>query len=261
LIPIDQAYFRDLAIFFGMFVGAGLGLPFPEEILIVLAGIWTTTNHHYGLFRWLMLPVCLVGVIIADVFLYAIGRYFGTRVLDSRWIRWMVPPHKRERIEANFHEYGVGILLFGRLLPGVRAPLFLTAGTLRLPVPRFIVADAVGAVVGNGILFFLAVWFGDSLRQWLTQLKHEVDNYWPLVIMLAIAAVGIYFLIHFWRTPVSEGDPKELPIIGRTIAEHMSTEIKVKKEPETKAAEPSANGAAVRPAEVESRAPPADPPV
>jgi membrane protein DedA with SNARE-associated domain len=263
LIPIDQAFFRDLAIFFGMFIGAGLGLPFPEEILIVLAGIWTAANHHYGVFRWLMLPVCLVGVIIADVFLYTIGRVFGSRVLDARWIRWMVPPHKRDRIEKNFHQYGVGILLFGRLLPGVRAPLFLTAGTLRLPIPRFIVADAIGAILGNSILYFLAFWFGDSLKDWLNQIKNQVDNSRPLVVMFVIAGIGIYLLIHFWNKPVTEGDPKELPIIGQTIAEHMSQDVKVKKETaaaDAAGAEPSLNGEAARSAEKETRAPPAEPP-
>ena len=247
MVVVDLAYFKALAWFFGLFIVAGLGAPFPEEILIVGAGIWAASNPEYGLFRWLMLPVCVVGVLIADALLYGIGRFFGSRLLEYRWVSWIVPPQKRERIEKNFHEFGVGILLFGRLLPGIRMPLFLMSGILRLPVPRFIVADGIGAVLGNSLLFFLAYWFGDQFREFIEQLGRKAVKNEPIVIMGVIALVGIYLLIHFLRKPVTEGDPKELPIIGQTIAVHLSTDEKAEK---TGAVEPSANGVTGPKAEV-----------
>jgi membrane protein DedA with SNARE-associated domain len=259
LVDLNPAYFQALAIAFGMFVGAGLGLPFPEEILIIGAGVWTAANPEYGVFRWLMLPVCITGVLIADILLYIMGRVFGTRLLQKRWMRWMLPEDKRHKIEKNFHEYGVSILLFGRLLPGVRLPLFLTAGILRLPVPRFIVADGLGAILGNSILYFLAFWFGDSVRDWI---RRGLDASRPLVIILAIAGVATYLLIHFLRKPVTEGDPKELPIIGKTIADHMSADVKVKKEPVDLAPTTGGsipNGEAVKTEQKETQSPPAAP--
>ena len=33
-----------------------------------------------------MLPVCIAGVLIADCMLYFMGRYFGTRLLEFRWM-------------------------------------------------------------------------------------------------------------------------------------------------------------------------------
>ena len=41
--------------------------------------------------------------------------------------------------------------MFGRLLPGIRMPLFLTAGIMRLPFMRFLLADGIGAILGNSI--------------------------------------------------------------------------------------------------------------
>ena len=67
VVPVlDFAYFRDLTIAFACFIGGGLGLPIPEEVLIVYYGIWTATNSQYGMFRWIILPVCILGVLIAD---------------------------------------------------------------------------------------------------------------------------------------------------------------------------------------------------
>jgi membrane protein DedA with SNARE-associated domain len=167
-----------------------------------------------------MLPVCIVGVIIADVVLYCVGRFFGARLLDRSWFARMVPRAKRERIEQNFDHYGLNILLFGRLLPGIRSPLFITAGTMRLPVSRFVLADGLGAVVGNGILFFLAFWFGDQFRELVEGVEHQAR---PLIVLIVIVVVAVLFLVHFLRRPVPTGDPEELPIIGKTVASHIES--------------------------------------
>jgi membrane protein DedA with SNARE-associated domain len=219
---LDFELVRDLLIAFGVFAGAGFGLPIPEEIAIVGAGLWTANKADvYPLYRWLMLPVCIVGVIVADVVLYSVGRFFGTRLLDRTWFARFVPKAKRERIERNFDRYGVNILLIGRLLPGIRSPLFITAGTMRLPVSRFILADSLGAVLGNGLLFFLAFWFGDQFKELVGRVEGEVSRVRPLIILGVIIAIAIYMLIHFLRRPVTTGDPEELPIIGHQVAVHI----------------------------------------
>ena len=49
-----------------------LGVPIPEEMVIVAAGILS----HEGLARWwLALPVCLLGVLSGDVVLYWVERW------------------------------------------------------------------------------------------------------------------------------------------------------------------------------------------
>jgi membrane protein DedA with SNARE-associated domain len=218
-VPDLGAYLRDLAIFFGAFVGAGLGLPFPEEILIVAAGIWTAAHPEYLGLQWLMLPVCIVGVIIADVLLYGVGRQFGVRLLRQRWMSRLLPPEKMLKIEDNFHRYGVGILLFGRLLPGIRAPLFITAGLMRLSIARFLVADGLGAVLGNSLLFFLGWWFGDAFMELVKRVGGKLEHVLgPVLIMSAVVAVVVWLTLRYLKRPVTTGDPEELPLIGHQVA-------------------------------------------
>jgi membrane protein DedA with SNARE-associated domain len=226
-----------------MFVSAGLGAPIPEEVAIVGAGIWAATHGaEYPLYRWLMLPVCITGVIIADMLLYGIGRRYGTRLLEWRWTSRFVPSEKRQRIERNFHRYGVNILVFGRLLPGIRTPLFLTAGIMRLSIARFLLADGIGAIVGNSLLFFLAFWFGDQFKELVDVAEGTVDRIKPLLFLLLIGGVGLYFLYHFLRTPLPTGDPEELPLIGKQVAARIdSAEIRIRKPEQPKAQEPATN--------------------
>ena len=44
----------------------------------------------------------------------------------------MITPEKRLQIEKNFHDRGIAVLLGARLLPGIRTPIFIMAGVLRM---------------------------------------------------------------------------------------------------------------------------------
>lgn len=167
---------------------------------------------------WIMLPVCIAGVILSDMILYSLGWWGGDRLMKSRWMSRVLPPQRRRRTEENFHRYGVSILVFGRLVPGIRAPLFLTAGSMRLALPRFLLADGLGAVVGNSFFFYLGYWLGDSVK---TLIEHAEERLKPILILVVIGSVAAYLLWHFLRHPVSTGDPSEVPLIGSQVASHM----------------------------------------
>jgi len=204
---------------FGLLVIAGIGLPPPEELPTVGAGIWVASNPELGPARWLILPVCFAGVLISDVMLYSIGRFWGPRLLEYRWVKRIVPPEKREKIERNFHERGVKLLLLVRWMPGIRSPMFVTAGIMRLPVIRFVIADGIAAFIGHSLLFFLAWWFGESLRQLVLRFEAGVEHYFrPLLILLLISAVASYLVWYFLRHPVSTGDPDEVPPVINKVA-------------------------------------------
>ncbi len=169
---------------------------------------------------WILLPVCIVGVVSSDILLYVLGRYFGDWLLKRRWMARVLPPNKRRDTEENFHRYGVGILVVGRLVPGIRAPLFLTAGSMRLPLPRFLIADGLGAVVGNSLFFFLGFWLGDSIKALVEQAEGKLK---PILIVVGVGLLVAYLLWHFLRHPVSTGDPEEVPLIGHQVASHMES--------------------------------------
>ena len=224
---VDLNDLSPYLIVFSMNLASGFMAPFPEELTVVGAGVWTAgAAASHGPYRWLMLPVTLVSVVIGDMVLYTIGRLYGTRLLRYRWVARLFPEAKRHRIERNFHRYGVNILLFGRLLPTIRGPLFLTAGMMRLPLVRFLIADGIGAFIGNTLLFFLGFWFGDAFMQLIQSVEKDVEMYRPILILAAVAAVSAYLLYHFLRSPVTTGDPTEIPLIGNQVAARIDSESK-----------------------------------
>src|SRR5690349_6291155 len=107
----------------------------PEEIPIVTAGALAghaAQDHDTSLHWWILLPVCILGVVISDGLLYLMGRIFGLGLLKFPLVARILPPERLSRIQRNFRRYGVLILLFARFLPGIRSPIFLTAGIMRL---------------------------------------------------------------------------------------------------------------------------------
>jgi len=207
--------------YLGIFVGillTGLGFPMPEELPIVLGGALAGGQNALW---WIMLPVCIVGVVIGDSFLYGIGRLWGAKLVERPFVkRHLLSPDKLASITENFHKYGIKILLFARLTPGIRAPIFLTAGITRLPLSHFLLADGIYAIPGVSLLFVLGYFFTDSM---VSLVKGELETLKNVVILVVVVGVAGYFTYRFLRRPVVTGTPEEMPPIVEPVSQTFDT--------------------------------------
>lgn len=180
-----------LGLFIVLLFG-GLGLPVPEEIPIVTAGVLA---HNQVVRWWLALPVCMVGILTGDIILYWMGHRWGDKVLDRRLARRLLDPARRDKLEASYRKHGVLIVFAARHVMGLRAAAFLTAGIVRIPFWKFLVAD--GAAVGYSIPlnFGLAYLFTDHIRAILEDV-HRVERWLALLALVALAG-WVGFII--WR--------------------------------------------------------------
>jgi membrane protein DedA with SNARE-associated domain len=200
-------------------------LPFPANIpWAALSEVSSITPPQpapsVGLKWYFMLPICVLGVVIGDGFLYGIGRIWGTRLVESRWMKRVLPSPKKVRIEENFHRYGIWVLLFARLLPTIRSPIYIMAGVVRVPFSLFVLADGLYAIPGVSLLFFLGYWLGDQFKDLVQAFEGKVAASRPILVLLGLAALTAYLIYHFFRHPVATGDPRlEVPVIGDKVAQ------------------------------------------
>ena len=211
----------DFWQYFGVFsalVLSAIGVPIPEELPIATGGVLvsrTWDNPETGIHWWVMLPLCIIGVVVCDALLYLIGRKWGVWLIQRAWVqRRILPPAKREKIEKNFHKYGIGILLVARLLPGIRGPVFITAGMIRLPFTKFLLADALYAIPGVNAIFWLAFWFADSFLS----LLNKLEDYRHLIVVAALAYISGFVTNALIQRRTSTGDPTDIPVIGKQVA-------------------------------------------
>jgi len=173
-------------------LAAGLGLPVPEEVPIVAAGILSRAE----VFRWwLALPVILAGVLAGDAVLYWAGRHWGELLLDWRVVRRVLSRAREERLKAAYREHGAKIVFTARHVMGLRAAAFLTAGIARVPFWKFLVVDAAAAALGIPVSFGLAYVFADQVTGVLRDV-HRIERW---LTLLAVAAVAAWFALVAYR--------------------------------------------------------------
>jgi membrane protein DedA with SNARE-associated domain len=178
-------------LFLVLFV-AGLGVPLPEEVPIVAAGV---LSHQGALRWWLALPVCVVGVVAGDVVLYWVGHHWGERILGWRVVRWVLSPAREEQLKAAYRNHGAKIVLTTRHVTGLRTAAFLTAGIARLPFWTFLAVDAAAVLVGVPASFGLAFLFADQVEQVLADV-HRAERWLGLFALVVLAT---WVVVTVWR--------------------------------------------------------------
>ncbi len=197
MAPLEQFLeeFTYAGVFVALFLG-GLGMPVPEEVAILTSGVLA----HEGVVRWwLALPVCVVGVLSGDVVLYWVGRHWAERVLAWRVVRRVLSAEREAALADAYRRHGVKIVFTARHVMGLRAAAFLTAGIARVPFPRFLAVDALGALLGVPVSFGLAYFFTDQL----TEILRDVRRVERWALLLALVGVAAWIGVRAWQHSVA----------------------------------------------------------
>src|SRR5213593_2397937 len=116
-----------------------------------------------GPINWqLGFAACFAGIWLGDLGLYSLARCFGKPILKSRWIARFADAEAIEWCQARFNDHASLKLLASRFVPGTRLPTYLAAGLLSMPVTRFAVVTAFGALLWIGGIFAIAKLLGSQ---------------------------------------------------------------------------------------------------
>lgn len=174
-------------------VGGGLGVPIPEDLVLLTAGALSKR----GITRWwIAAPICYVGVLLGDSALYLAARKLGNAALETRRFRKLLPPHRRARLERLFERRGALVIFVGRHIPGVRAPTFALAGIHRYPYGKFLLWDALALCISGPLVFLLGYLFAGQL----SQVKAKLSEVKHILFVAAVVIFAIWASISFWRS-------------------------------------------------------------
>jgi membrane protein DedA with SNARE-associated domain len=126
-----------------LFVLCGLGLPLPEELVLLAGGYYCANNLDTASLP-LMMAWCAGGILAGDVLPYVLGRVFGVRLLRLRWLRFVVNKQRLASFDRWFRRRGDLVILIARFIPGLRVVAFFTAGTMKMAWRRFLFLDGLG---------------------------------------------------------------------------------------------------------------------
>lgn len=175
----------------GILILCGFGLPVPEDITLVAAGLvsgFKATNPH------IMLLICFIGVLGGDATMYLLGRTFGYRIQKFGPMRKILPPSRFAKVQKQFTKHGIWVLFFARFMPGLRSPIFLAAGmSHRIPFTQFILMDGFAALISVPLWIYLGYFFADNLPALLQYVK-DGQHVVHLIIGLVVAVILFFWL-------------------------------------------------------------------
>jgi membrane protein DedA with SNARE-associated domain len=171
----------------GVLLACGLGVPIPEDITLIAAGVLASLGS-------ISLSGAIVagffGVLAGDTILFNLGRFYGRRAFQLPIIRrWMTPRRialAERRVIRNSHV----ICFTARFLPGLRAPIYLTAGILGVRPLVFYSLDGFAALISVPLWVLLGHWLGQNLDQAFQVAERMQLSLIGLVILLIGGYLG-----------------------------------------------------------------------
>ena len=168
--------------------------PIPSEIIMPLGGffVYQQKLNFYTLVFW-----GLFGTIAGSMPWY----YLGKLVNEKRLSNFLDKNGKYLGITSNdlakskiwFDKYGVSLVFWGRLVPGIRTLISVPAGMELMPLRKFLIWTTLGSLIWILLLTYAGFVFGENyqiIETYLDQIKYIVK---PILLL-----VFIYFLIKFF---------------------------------------------------------------
>lgn len=178
---------HSLIVIFAILLACGFGLPMPEDIILISAGILASHGiidlYHAHL-------VCFFGVIIGDGIIYLLGMKLGPQIKNRGPFKKILTPERNERVTEIFRKYGTKVIFMARFMPGLRMPIFLTSGMFHVKWWIFLGLDGFAALISVPVWVYLGYLFGSNLEQ-LEKITHQFQ----VALYTALGLAIVFFIV------------------------------------------------------------------
>jgi len=196
-IALWIAQYGYSAIFF-LLVGGIVGLPVPDQLLLVISGYLVLT-HSLAIGPTLLAAV--LGSIVGITLSYALGRGSGSYLSKMRFAA-----KRLENARQWFERFGGWTLVFGYFIPGIRNLIGFTSGMMRLRLRYFAPYAYAGAILSSVTCVCAGYFLGAQAGWVLASISRAA---------LAAAAVASLFFI---RRIMRNGTPETVKVTATAAA-------------------------------------------
>jgi len=177
--------------------------PIPSEIIMPLGGffVYQQKLNFYILVFW-----GLVGTLAGSVPWYYLGRLVNEKKLsnffEKRGKYIGITSNDLAKSKRWFEKYGVSLVFWGRLVPGIRTLISVPAGMELMPIKKFLIWTTLGSLIWVTILTYAGFVFGENYRiigTYIDQVKYFVK---PTLLFIFIFFV-IKFFMRLYKSNIS----------------------------------------------------------
>ena len=183
---------QSYIVMFAILIACGFGFPMPEDVVLITGGILSARGV---VDFWTTFAVTMAGVLIGDGIVFTIGKRYGTRLKETRFFRKFVSKERDQKVREWFDRYGDKVIFFARFAPGLRTPLFLTAGSYQVSYWKFLGLDGFAALISVPVW----IWVGKVFGQNLELLEAKIRQFQFGMYAILIALLGGIFAAWFFK--------------------------------------------------------------
>ncbi len=144
------------AIFCGILL-ENMGIPIPGETVTLVGGFLAGSDE---LKVWYVLAAATAGAIIGDSGGYLLGYYGGWPLLLRIGKLLRVSEERLVAVRDRFSKNAGKAVLFGRFVALLRVFAGPLAGITRMPYPKFLLCNAIGAATWASVMVSLTYFLG-----------------------------------------------------------------------------------------------------
>ena len=165
----------------------------PAEVILAFAG-WMLIERHGIPASFIPLAGLYAGLgsTIGASIPYWIARVGGRPLIERFAKRFRIHLRYIERMEDQCRRWGAGMVLVGRVLPGVRPLVSIPAGIVRIPFHKFLLATFTGAYVWCTVLIAAGYVLG---HEWQL-VRNYIQTHLPLIFIAAFLVLSTCLLYH-----------------------------------------------------------------
>src|SRR5437870_3766497 len=158
---------------------AFVGLFVPGETALLLGGF---LSYQGKLNLFLVIVVTVIGGILGDSAGYEIGRHLGDR-MKRTWLGRKIGEDRWDRARTYVRKKGAKAVLLGRFVGILRALVPAVAGDSRMPYPKFLLWNVIGALVWGPSVVVAGYLAGRSWRALETYLSRGGFTLFALTVL------------------------------------------------------------------------------
>tara|TARA_Y100000589_G_scaffold139518_1_gene133304 strand:+ start:126 stop:785 length:660 start_codon:yes stop_codon:yes gene_type:complete len=190
----DNPNVAYLVICFAMFL-ENIIPPIPSEIIMPLGGFFV---YQGDLNFYILVIFGLIGTVLGALPWYFLGRFLNEKKLanfvENKGKFLGITSKDFYKSKVWFDKYGVSLVFWGRLVPGIRTLISVPAGIEIMPLKKFLVWTTLGSLIWIIILTLSGYIFGENYRV----IETYVDNFKFFIKPLLVITL-IFFIFKYLK--------------------------------------------------------------
>ncbi len=166
----------------------------PSEIILAFAG-WMLIEKHNIAPTFILLAGLYAGLgsAIGASITYWVARIGGRPVIEKFAKIFRIDMSLTAKAEDQMRKWGSGLVLIGRVIPGVRTLISIPAGLVKIPFYKFFIATFIGAYIWCTLLIGAGYILG---HEWML-ISTYIKQHLPLVLSLGVFGISAYLIYQY----------------------------------------------------------------